>query len=387
MPMQRRKDSKKRVLREGEYPRKNGTYEYRYTDITGKRKSIYGKTLEELREKEEDINRDLLDGIIPSGNDMTIQELVETYLMQKNNIRDKTRESYNSAFRTLKKEPFVQVRIDKVKVMDAKSFFVKLQRVNGMGYSNIHRMRELLKPAFQMAFENDLIRKNPFQFKLSDVIKKDVKKREALTEEQMNSFLEFIRTNEEFSGYYNGIYVLFHTGLRISEFCGLTKRDIDLKQKIMNVDHQLYWVDGRMRVDTVKTESGTRKIPIGDDVCNCIKDELKHREANEQIIDGYTGFIFLSKRGNPCSKQTWDARFRKITDTYNATHKVQMPNVTPHICRHTFCSNMAKQGMNPKILQYIMGHSDIGITMNVYTHLNFDDVKKEVEDLRKKIAL
>ena len=64
---------------------------------------------------------------------------------------------------------------------------------------------------------------------------------------------------------------------------------------------------------------------------------------------------------------------------YNEIYKVQMPNITPHVCRHTFCSNMAKSGMNPKTLQYIMDHSDISVTLNTYTHLNYDDAEEEMQ--------
>ena len=53
-------------------------------------------------------------------------------------------------------------------------------------------------------------------------------------------------------------------------------------------------------------------------------------------------------------------------------YKAAMPEITPHVCRHTYCSNMAKSGMNPKTLQYLMGHADIGTTLNVYTHVNFE---------------
>ena len=63
---------------------------------------------------------------------------------------------------------------------------------------------------------------------------------------------------------------------------------------------------------------------------------------------------------------------------YNKTYRVQLPKITPHVCRHTFCSNMAKSGMNPKTLQYIMGHSDISVTLNTYTHVGFDDAKTEL---------
>ena len=60
-----------------------------------------------------------------------------------------------------------------------------------------------------------------------------------------------------------------------------------------------------------------------------------------------------------------------------------MPKITPHVCRHTYCSNMAKAGMNPKVLQYLMGHSDIGVTLNVYTHLGLIDAKEEMNRIAK----
>ena len=74
---------------------------------------------------------------------------------------------------------------------------------------------------------------------------------------------------------------------------------------------------------------------------------------------------------------------------YNDIYRVQMPNITPHVCRHTYYSNMSKSGMNPNTLQYLMGHSDISVPMNVYTHIGFDDVEEELkrmEEFRKAQA-
>ena len=81
--------------------------------------------------------------------------------------------------------------------------------------------------------------------------------------------------------------------------------------------------------------------------------------------------------------------FNHMVGRYNDIYRVQMPNITPHVCRHTYCSNMAKSGMNPKTLQYLMGHSDISVTMNVYTHIGFDDAEEELkrmEEFRKAQA-
>ena len=68
---------------------------------------------------------------------------------------------------------------------------------------------------------------------------------------------------------------------------------------------------------------------------------------------------------------------------YNEIYRVQIPNITPHVCRHTYCSNMAKSGMNPKTLQYLMGHSDIGVALNTYTHLGLEDAADELKRMEE----
>lgn len=109
------------------------------------------------------------------------------------------------------------------------------------------------------------------------------------------------------------------------------------------------------------------------------------------LIKGYAGFLFLDDKGNPEVAMHWQHRFNHMVKRYNDIYRVQMPNITPHVCRHTCCSNMAKAGMNPKTLQYLMGHSDIGVTLNTYTHLGLEDAENElrkmedVENARKEM--
>ena len=121
--------------------------------------------------------------------------------------------------------------------MEAKEFLIRLQQDEHRGYSSIHNIRGVLRPAFQMATENDLIRKNPFEFQLADTLINDSVKRQAVTKKQMRQFLDFVK--QEAPEYWEAIYILFHTGLRISEFCGLTLSDLDLRNKKLIVDHQL----------------------------------------------------------------------------------------------------------------------------------------------------
>ena len=139
-----------------------------------------------------------------------------------------------------------------------------------------------------------MLMKNPFGFELAGVIVNTEKTREAITPEQMQNFLKFVHNDNVYCKYYEVFYILFHTGMRISEFCGLTLSDLDMENRIINI------------------------------------------------------------------------------------FRVQLPNISPHVCRHTYCSNMARAGMNPKTLQYLMGHSDIGVTINTYTHLGLDDAKDEM---------
>lgn len=391
---EKRRDSKNRILRNGESQRKDGRYAFKYIDSTGKQQFIYSWKLEKtdklpqgkrqdisLREKEKAILKDLDDKIVPRGGEMTVLELVRKYILQKTGVRHNTEANYNFVLNIIKKEDFGAKRIDKVKLSDAKIWLIKLQK-DGRGYSTIHSVRGVVRPAFQMAVDDDLIRKNPFEFQLATVVVNDSVTREAITRKQERAFLEFVKSDKHFSKYYDGIYVLFKTGLRISEFVGLTIHEVDLKNKKIIVDHQLQ----RKRnmeyvIEDTKTTCGTRELPMADDVYECFKRIISNRKKPkvEPMIDDKSGFLFLDKNDMPMVALHWEKYFQHICQKYNNIYKVQMPKVTPHVCRHTFCSNMAKSGMNPKTLQYLMGHSDIGVTLNTYTHIGYEDAKEELK--------
>ena len=391
---EKRRDNKNRILRSGESQRKDGRYAYKYTDATGKQQFVYSWKLEKtdklpegkrdclsLREKEKQILRDLDDQIAPRGGEMTVLALVQKYILQKTGVRPNTEAGYQTVVNILKKEKFGGMRIDRVKISDAKCWLIQLQQ-NGRSYSSIHSIRGVVRPAFQMAVDDDLIRKNPFEFQLATVIVNDSVTREAITRKQERAFLEFVKNDKHFSRYYEGIYILFKTGLRISEFVGLTLADLDMKNRTITVDHQLQRTSKMEYViEATKTTSGTRVLPMTDDVYACFERIIANRKAPkvEPIIGGKWGFLYLDKNGMPMVALHWEHYFKHICQKYNSIYKVQMPKVTPHVCRHTYCSNMAKSGMNPKTLQYLMGHSDIGVTLNTYTHIGFDDAQKELK--------
>lgn len=392
-----RRDSKHRVLRRGESIRADGKYQFKY-HINGKPHFVYSWRLEptdklpsgkkpclSLRELEKQIGYDLDSQLDPVGKNITVSELVERYIRTKTGVRDSTRAGYRTVQRTLEKEPFGEKKISQVKVSDAKLFLIKLQS-DGKGYSSIHSIRGVLRPAFQMAVDDDVLHKNPFGFELATVIVNDSVTREAITKEQMRKFLKFIHDDNVYCKYYEVVYILFHTGMRISEFCGLTLKDIDLENRIINIDHQLLRTsEMKYVIEATKTNAGTRKLPMTEDVFRCFQAIIEDRDAPrfEKIVDGHTGFLFIDKDGMPLVAMHWEHRFNHMVKRYNDIYRVQLPNITPHVCRHTYCSNMAKSGMNPKTLQYLMGHSDIGVTLNTYTHLGLEDAADELKRMEE----
>ena len=390
-----RRDSKHRVLRAGESMRADGKYQFKY-HIAGKPHFVYSWKLEptdklpagkkpclSLRELEKQIGYDLESQLDPMKRNITVNELVERYLSTKTGAKHSTVANYNFVKNILKKEEFSEAKIADVKTSDAKLFLIKMQS-DGKGYSTVKSVRGVLRPAFQMAVDDDILNKNPFEFQLAGVVVNDSHTRTAITREQMRQFLKFVHDDNCYCKYYEAVYILFHTGMRISEFCGLTLKDIDLKNRIVNIDHQLQRTsDMQYVIESTKTNAGTRKLPITEEVAKCFQAIIEDREPQqrEKMIDGYAGFLFYDKDNNPLVAMHWEHRFNHMVQRYNDIYRIQIPNITPHVCRHTYCSNMAKSGMNPKTLQYLMGHSDIGVTLNTYTHLGLEDAEDELKRL------
>lgn len=378
---EKRKDHKGRLLRTGESQRKDLTYQYRYTDVTGKRRTVYASDLQELRKKEKAIQKDVEDGINYCEGNVTVIELLERYIALKQGVRHATKVGYNFVLNIAKKESFCYRTINTIRTSDAKLWLMKLQK-DGRGYSTITSIRGVVKPAFQMACDEDIIRKNPFDFPLAGVVVNNSKKRIALSREQQELFMNFVKGDDHYCRYYDEFNVLLGTGMRVSEFCGLTISDLDFENRRIFVEKQLLKEKGGVyHVEKTKTESGVRYIPMSDEVCQSLKNILARRQKpkKEMLIDGYAGFLLLDKNGNPKVGLHLDHHMQWTMKKYRRTQQIPLPTITPHVLRHTFCTNMANAGMDLKSLQYLMGHSDAGVTMNVYTHASYDHAEKSMQ--------
>ena len=240
---------------------------------------------------------------------------------------------------------------------------------------------------FYMAVQDDCLRKNPFDFQINEVINDDTVPKVPLTPTQENELLDFMQNDPVYAKYYDEVVILLETGLRISKLCGLTPADLNFEKRFVNVDHQLLRsTEDGYYIEAPKTESGFRQVPMSAAAYEAFERVLKKRRDGRCIeVDGYKDFLFLNRDGLPKTAVNYDAMFKCLAKKYNKCHKEPLPDVmTPHTMRHTFCTRMANAGMNPKALQYIMGHANIVMTLNYYAHATFHSAQEEMERLQAK---
>lgn len=393
---EKRRDSKNRVLRSGESQRKDGRYAYKYVDAFGKPQFVYswklvptdktpaGKREDiSLREKEQEIRRDIDDGIDTLGKKMTVCELYAQQIRHRGNVKYNTTVSRSRLMSMLKEDPIGACPIDSVKMSDAKEWALRMKE-KGVAFSTIRNDKRSLNAAFYTAMQNDCVRKNPFDFPITDVLENDTEPKEPLTPEQEESLLAFVQSDSVYCKYYDEIVILLGTGLRISELCGLTAADVDFEERKIHVDHQLLRCKEKgYYISTPKTKGGIRQIHMSEKVYQAflrVRDNRKN--VMPVIIEGYSDFLFLKRDGYPKTAYNYVGMFRNLAEKYNKCHETPLPKkFTAHVLRHTFCTNLANAGINPKALQYIMGHANITMTLNYYAHASFDSARAEMKRL------
>ena len=222
-----RKDHKGRKLREGESWRKDGRYSYRYTDIrSGKRLTVYARDLPELREKEKQIAKDLEDNILTDGaiKKLTLNKLFERY-MSTRELKESTRANYLKTWENRVKDEIGNIKVVQILPSHIKSFYSKLSKA-GYAYSTIKFINNMIYPTLEMAVDDDIIRKNPAKFSISDY-GRQAEERIALTVLQQEKMLEFVKNNQVYNTYYPMLRIMLGTGVR----CGDDDDKIRLNQR------------------------------------------------------------------------------------------------------------------------------------------------------------
>lgn len=410
----KKRDNRKRILKEGESQRPDGRYMYRYRDSIGERKTIYSWRLVEtdehparrkkdlsLREKELMIEKDLMDGINISGASITLNELFERYLRTKKKIGDNVRDTYKSLYNKHIKESYIgnmQIKaINKSDILNVYENMAELMLSNGT-IQNVHN--DVLFPTLQLAVDNDWLRKNPAKDCLKEYPYDPLNKRASLSLEEQKVFVNFLREDKVYSKYLPIVILILETALRRGEALGLTWNDIDLKSKIIKVNHQLHYYsrNGKyiFEIGSPKTESGNRKIPLSENALLLLQ-KIKQNDYFNSIgsnvnINGYTNFVFLNNHKNNviiprqfsdaliAASKKYNKKELKLAEN-EKREPALLPMITPHILRHTACTRLAELGIDIKVLQAIMGHKKVDMTMNVYNHADLHRITREFEKI------
>lgn len=409
--MTTKKDSKGRNLRQGEDQQKNGRYRYRYTDKFGNRQVIYSwrlvktdrnpsekhRSVLSLREMIRNIERDMEDGILTyEASNISVYDLLYKYLETKPQNANSTRQNYIHIIeKNIKPSKIGNMSILDVKKSDIKVFYAYLYKERKFATTTIQLIQNLLYPAFQLAVDDDLIRKNPCKDCMKDYVRRGLyTAKNPLTRKEQSELLNFVKNDTIYCGYYPMIAFMLGTGCRISETIGLTWEDIDFENRSVSINHQILYRKTSTEKGSIKHYASTTKnketriIPLQKEILQILskykKDTYFISKANDYVIDGYSNFVSLNRQMKLYTSNTFTRILHSIRDAYNKDKYEEdgdflLPDFSAHTFRHTFCTRMAENGMDVKVLQEIMGHKTIEVTMQVYNHALDERIRSEVE--------
>ncbi|MBR2675275.1 MAG: site-specific integrase [Mogibacterium sp.] len=403
MAVERRKDSNNRVLKEGEYQRPNGTFEYKWRDKRGKRHSVYAKTLEELREKENDVLRDVLDGIRKEKSNLTINDLYDLWVQIKRGLKDNTFQNYKYMFEQFVRDDFGNSKVRELKRTDVRSFYNYLVEEKHLKPHTVDTIHTVLHQVLELGVEDDYIRYNPSDNALRELKRAHTRgaaKRRALTVQEQEIFEDYLARQGQYNKWQPIFTVMLWTGLRVGEVTGLRWSDVDFENETININHTLVFYskgegDGcTFAVNTPKTNAGERIIPMLPIVKEAFKRERELQDAFEikceVEVDGYTDFVFVNRFGGVQHHATLNKALKRIIRDCNfdildknegKEDVVLLPNFSNHSLRHTFTTRMCEAGMNIKAMQDILGHTDVSTTVDIYAEATEELRRTEMTNL------
>ena len=404
MAQEKRRDKSRIVLCKGEFQRPNGTYQYGWTDSNGKRHVIYAKTLDELREKERKISKDKVDGIKSESRFMTVNDMFNMWKELKRGLKDNTFSNYIYMYNTFVRDTFGYKRISELKKSDVKRFYNTLIEDRGLKPNTLDNVHTVLHQVFEMAVDDDYIRSNPSSNVIREIKQAygiKIERRKSLTLPEQKLFLDYLSRNNANSHWYPIFAFMLGTGLRVGEVTGLRWCDIDLDEGYVDVNHTLVYYAHSLpgykegcyfAITSPKTHSSIRQVPLMDFAREALEQEKLYQEGVgltcNVTIDDYTDFVFLNRNGSVYNESSLNRALKRIIRDCNTeefekseTPPVLLPNFSCHNLRHTFTTRMVEAGVNIKVIQDALGHSDISTTMNIYADATKELKKSEFKGL------
>jgi len=395
----KRKDDRGRFLKEGENQRSDGRYQYQYTGLDKKRHVVYSwrllpsdkaqtgkKADKSLREKEKEIQKALLEGENAFCGNVTLNEMFDIYIKKKKrkgkSLTHNTISNYATMYNNHIRESFIgKMKIQDIKKTNIVNLYFQLQEKN-LSYGTITFYQKVLSAVFNMAVDEEYIARNP-PARALDQIEGSQQKRESLTIEQEEALLRYAKKYNY--SLYRKLVFLIDTMCRIGEFTGITWNDIDMKEKMISINHQLQYKKYlnedhcRYRIAPTKGKE-VRYIPMTQRLYKILKEMRTYYfiTRTDIEVDGVKDFVFLSNNGKLVYGDAFRQELIRLLKGYNKDARYKIEHLTPHMLRHTGCTRNAENGMDLKVLQYLMGHKSSKITNDVYNHVTQERAVKEV---------
>ena len=401
-----RKDTTGHVLRKGEtYVKSKKLYRFTYTDTMGVRRSIFSSKLTELREREEQMQRASLDGLdLYIQSKATLNFTFDRYIQSKTELRSTTATNYIYMYNKFVRNGFGKRLIAKIKYSDVLFFYSSLLE-KGLKINTIDSMNTFLRPTFEMAVRDEIIRTNPTIGVVADLKKKTNNTagvRHALKIEEQKAFLKLLDNSE--NARWKPLFVtMFGTGCRVGEIIGLRWEDVDFDKGVININHNMTYypraeLDFKCKIEVgpPKTQAGFRNIPILDNVREVLLQEKEFQESTglycKEEVNEYKNFIFFNRFGNLFHLNSINRKIKRLVNTYNMREELDakrenrdplfLPDFSCHIIRHTFCTRLCESEVNVKVIQSILGHSDVQTTLDIYAEVS-EAKKQEVVGILK----
>lgn len=403
MAVQRRKDRNGRVLPDNVTHRADGRYLYR-TQLYGKPHYIYDRDLDKLKEKILEFEYSLKNGRVLDISKMSLDEWYPQYvdLYKRDKVRDTTLKNYISYYDWYVKGSIVgKMPIKDLKRSIVIAHFKELADKKNLSQTTLKQLASKLYNACQQALYDGVISLNPCIDIMKDITAKPKEIRDALTVEETKLMLEYLKIENNWANVYLPVIGIgLGTGMRWGELSGLTWKDIDMENHVIDVNHSIHYRDrGRGKheffITTPKTPNAVRRIPMSDEVYELFKIQKKYQKQmrirDDIKIDGCKDFVFTAKTGYPYTHESIVRATKLIVKQANeweverAKQETRQPVVirshTPHVWRHTFTTRLVEKDVPYETLRLLLGHASIRTSIDVYTHCKEQSYKRLITDV------
>lgn len=366
------KDLKGKELGVGISQRPDGRYTARFTDRRGKRRQQYFQRLQECRNWLADAQFADEHGDIFAGESMTVDAWFEYWIdeIKSGSIKARTMQNYLDRFSRNIKPCIGDMLLADVKPLHCQNA-LNLMAKDGYCASTVNLTRITMQTLFASAVENGLLPKNPTP-KKSDCKGTEPKPERVLTVEEQRAFLTAAKGR---SGYYNQYALILQTGLRIGELAGLRWPDVDFGNRVLHVRHTAESRSGTWDVRAPKSKAGNRDVPLNDEAIRILQCQRLKMRLITVVQMEYADTVFLSSGGRPIRNSEYNRGIKQICARFGIEH------FSTHTLRHTFATRCAEAGMPPKVLQVVMGHSSISVTMDIYVHCTDNARQDEMQKI------